>query len=44
VELRPELGSKPSLTRWRSSRDAKVEIYHGSSKYFVNQGTNHGTF
>ena len=48
MELRPELGSKPSLTRWRSSRGAKVEIYHGSSRYFanqfVNQGTNHGTF
>jgi len=44
VELRPKPGSKHSLTRWRSSRGAKVEIYHGSSKYFANQGTNHETF
>jgi hypothetical protein len=44
VELRPKPGSKHRLTRWRSSRGAKVEIYHGSSKYFANQGTNHETF
>ena len=43
VELRPKPGSKHRLTRWRSSRGAKVEIYHGSSKYFANQGTNHET-
>jgi len=32
---RPELGSKPSLTRWRSSRGAKVGIFHGSFKSFT---------
>ena len=43
-EIRPKPGSKHKLRRWRSSRGAKVEIYHGQSKHYGNLGTNWRTF
>ena len=37
---RPKPGSKHTLTRWRSSRGAKVETFHLASRHYANLGTN----
>jgi len=36
---RPKPGSEHTLTRWRSSRGAKVETIHLPSKHYANLGT-----
>jgi len=42
--VRPKPGSKHGLTTWRSSRGAKVETSHLSSRHYANQGLNSETF
>lgn len=37
-ELRPKPGSTHSLRSWRSSRGAKIEVFHDPSKHFGNVG------
>ena len=44
IQLRPKPGSKHNLKRWRSTRGAKVESFHNSSKHFANLGTKWKTF
>ena len=37
-ELRPKPGSTHSLRSWRSSRGAKIEVFHDPSKHFGKLG------
>jgi len=40
IKLRPKPGSRHDLQRWRSSRGAHVEVFHGPSKHFANLDSN----